>query len=252
MIDFSTFLAFLAITACATYIQTVTGFALGMIVMGSVTALDLVPITFTSIVISIVTFVNGVVAVRGHTRALDLKRIALVCTGLIPAIPFGLWLLEFMSGEFNAQLQILLGATIIVAGLMIMAKPTPLTTPSSGLLFSASGAAGGLMAGMFSMSGPPLIYLFYRQPLDIQTIRLCLVTVFLLSHASRTLIVGTQDGINSDVLIFSALCIPATIFFTWLGKTYPPSLSANNLRRVAFLLLILIGVSLVLKNLLPL
>ena len=108
------------------------------------------------------------------------------------------------------------------------------------------------MAGMFSMSGPPLIYLFYRQPLDMQTIRLCLVTVFLLSHASRTLIVGTQDGITNEVMIFSALCIPATILFTWLGKTYPPPLSANNLRRVAFLLLILIGVSLVLKNLMHL
>lgn len=249
MFELNTLLIFLAITACATYMQTVTGFALGMIVMGSVTALDLVPITFSSVVVSIITFVNGVVAVKGNIQALDFKRIGLVCLGLMPAIPVGLWLLQYMSSGFNSQLQILLGATIVIAGLLIMLKPEPLPRLSSDLTFSISGAAGGLMAGLFSMTGPPLIYLFYRQPLEIQTIRLCLVTVFLLSHASRTVVVGAQSGLTSEMLIFSALCIPATILFTWLGKHYPPPLNTDNMRRFAFGLLMLIGVSLILKNL---
>ncbi len=247
--DLMTLLPFIAIIAFATYVQTVTGFALGMIVMGAVTTFDLVPIAFTSVVISAVTFINGLVAVKGNVQALDIKRVMITSAGMFPAILVGLLLLDYMSAELNHILQLLLGATIIGAGLMIMLKPDPLAKPSSGFTFAGSGALAGVMAGMFSMAGPPLVYLFYRQPFEIKTIRLCLVTIFLLSSVMRTGMVGAQGGLTWEMGIFSVLCIPMVTLFTWIGKRYPPPLSANNMRRAAFFLLILIGASLVIKNL---
>lgn len=246
--ELTTLLPFVAIIAFATYVQTVTGFALGMIVMGTVTTFDLVPIAFTSVVISAVTFVNGLVAVKGNVEALDIKRVMFTCAGMFPAILVGLLLLDYMSAEFNHILQLLLGASIIGAGLMIMLKPDPLEQPSSSITFGASGAAAGVMAGLFSMAGPPLVYLFYRQPFELKTIRLCLVTIFLLSSVMRTGMVGAQGGLTLDMGIFSLLCIPMVTIFTWIGKKYPPPLSSNNMRRFAFFLLILIGISLILKN----
>jgi len=246
--ELMTLLPFIAIIAFATYVQTVTGFALGMIVMGAVTTFDLVPIAFTSVIISAVTFINGLVAIKGNTKALDLKRVGLTCAGMFPAIMLGLLLLDYMSEEFNHILQLLLGVTIIGAGLMIMLKPEPLKAPSSTAMFAGSGAVAGVMAGLFSMAGPPLVYLFYRQPFELKTIRLCLVSIFLLSAVARTGMVGAQGGLTMDMLIFSVFCIPMVTLFTWVGKRYPPPLSNTNMRRFAFFLLIVIGASLVLKN----
>jgi len=247
--DLMTLLPFVAIIAFATYVQTVTGFALGMIVMGAVTTFDLVPIAFTSVVISAVTFVNGLVAVKGNMEALDIKRVMYTSAGMFPAILLGLLLLDYMSSDLNHILQLLLGGAIIGAGLMIMLKPDPLPKPSSATVFATSGAAAGVMAGLFSMAGPPLVYLFYRQPFELKTIRLCLVTIFLLSAVMRTGMVGAQGGLTWEMGIFSVLCIPIVTVFTWIGKRYPPPLSNNNMRRAAFFLLILIGISLVIKNL---
>ncbi|MGB0468783.1 MAG: TSUP family transporter [Pontibacterium sp.] len=238
-------LPFIVIIAFATYVQTVTGFALGMIVMGSVTAFDLVPIAFTSVVISLVTLVNGLVAIKGNFRILDIKRVAITCLAMFPALMAGLYLLNYMSASFNNLLQLLLGLTIFVGGLLIMLKPTPLKQPSSNGVFMASGAAAGFLAGLFSMAGPPLVYLYYRQPFELKCIRLCLLSIFLISAVARTLMVGAQGGLTLDMLSFSALCIPMVMFFTWVGKHYPPPISAPNMRRLAFMLLILIGISLI-------
>ncbi|WP_372739962.1 hypothetical protein [Neptunomonas sp.] len=65
-----TLIPFIAIIAFATCVQTVTGFALGMIVMGAVTAFELAPIAFTSVVISAVVLINGVVAIKGSFHQL--------------------------------------------------------------------------------------------------------------------------------------------------------------------------------------
>lgn len=242
-----TLIGFAAIIAFGTYVQTVTGFALGMIVMGVVTMLDLVPIAFTSVVISLVTFINGVVALKGNMKALDKKRVLYTCSAMFPALALGLFILEYMTAELSSLLQILLGVSIIVGGLMIMLKPEPLKKPSSAGAFAASGATAGLLAGMFSMAGPPLVYLYYRQPFELVTIRLCLLTIFLISGVGRTTMVGIQGNLTADMFIFSAACIPVVTAFTWIGKRFPPPLSQTNLRRLAFALLIIIGVSLLIS-----
>ncbi len=247
--DLTALIPFIAIIAFATYVQTITGFALGMIVMGAVTTFELVPIAFTSVVISVVTFINGAVALKGNFQAVDVKRVIITCSAMFPAILGGLLVLDYMTESLNNLLQILLGLTIIVAGLMIMLKPEPMAKPSGVLTFASSGAAAGFLAGLFSMAGPPLVYLFYRQPFELKTIRLCLLSIFLLSAVGRTTIVGAQGGLTIEMGIFSLVCLPIVTLSTWIGKKYPPKVSPNTLRRMAFFLLIVIGISLVVKNL---
>lgn len=240
-----TLLPFMAILAVATYVQTVTGFALGMIVMGAVTIFGLVPIAFTSVIISAVTVFNSFFVLKGEYRTFDYSLAAKTCIGIFPGLLIGLILLDYLSSSFGELLQLLLGLTIIIAGLLIIFKPEPFETESQGWAFGLSGMASGLLAGLFSMGGPPLVYLFYRQPLDLKTIRLCLLSVFFVCSVSRIMMVGFQGGLNWDMLLFSLLCLPVVMAFSWVGKRYPPPLSATNMRRAAFTLLIVIGLSLI-------
>ncbi|MEH6627742.1 MAG: sulfite exporter TauE/SafE family protein [Motiliproteus sp.] len=248
MIEPDIFIPFIIIIAFATYVQTVTGFALAMIVMGAVTSLELAPMAFTSVIISAVAVINGLTALKGNFSFLDVRRVAITCLGILPGVVLGLFLLNYMSAAFNSWLQILLGGTIISAGMMMMLKPEPLDKPSSSLTFAVCGAAGGLLAGLFSIAGPPLVYVFYRQPFELKTIRLCLMSLFLVSSIGRISIVGAQGDLTLDMLIVSLACTPAVMFFTWLGKHFPPPFSPKTMRQLAFLLLMIIGVILIIKN----
>ncbi|WP_027859581.1 sulfite exporter TauE/SafE family protein [Marinobacterium jannaschii] len=243
-------ISFLVIMALGAYVQTVTGFALGMIVMGGVTAFDLAPVLFTSVIISLMALANGLQALKGNWKELNREAVKFAFIGLVPALALGVWLLTWMSSELNQMLKILLGVTIIAGGLFIMLKPEPLKQPSGPLAFATAGAAGGFLAGMFSIAGPPLVFQFYRQPYSMKCIRLCLLAIFLCSSSFRTLMVGLQGELNLDMFIYAGICLPVVSAATWLGKKYPPPLSDKTMRRLAFTLLIIIGGTLLVKELL--
>ncbi|MFT5709293.1 MAG: putative membrane protein YfcA [Oceanospirillaceae bacterium] len=240
-----TILPFMAILAIATYVQTVTGFALGMILMGGVTMFGLVPIAFTSVIISAVSVFNSCFVLKGEYRTFDYSFAAKTCVGIFPGLIIGLLLLNYMSASFGELLQLLLGLTIIITGVLIILKPEPFESGSKGWAFGLAGVASGLLAGLFGMGGPALVYLYYRQPLSLKTIRLSLLCVFFVCSISRITMVGFQGGLTWDMLWFSLLCMPVVMTFSWLGKHYPPPLSASNMRRMAFTLLIVIGLGLI-------
>ncbi|GGK72236.1 TSUP family transporter [Amphritea balenae] len=240
-------LPFLLIVAFGTYVQTVTGFALGMIVLGCVAQLGLASVTFTSVIISLLMLANGPIALRGNLQHLDHKAMLWSLTGLFPALVAGVLLLNYLSSDFTQMLQWLLGATIITGGLFIMLKPEPLPQRSSHRSFAIAGAAAGIFGGLFSIAGPPLVYQLYRQPLSLQTIRLSLLAMFLVMNIIRLLVLGVQGLLTLEMLWTGLICIPVVAAFTLIGKRYPPPFSDTTMRRLAFALLIIIGISLVIS-----
>ena len=131
------------IFALGTYVQTITGFGLGMIIMGAVTMFDLLPIAFTSVVISLMTFFNGTFAIKGNSKALDKRLVMLTAGGLIPGVAIGLYILHFLSTEMNNLLQLLLGAAIIIGASTTLLKPEPRKTVSSSWTFVFAGKVAG-------------------------------------------------------------------------------------------------------------
>ncbi len=242
---FETLLPFMAIIAVASYVQTVAGFALGMIVMGAATTFNLVPIAFTSVVISAVTLINGVFVLKGGFRSLNPRLIVLTVIGSLPGLFLGLFLLDYLSASFNEVLQNILGVAIIAAGLSMIFKSTPSEQkPSKEGAFLCAGMASGLLSGLFSMGGPPLVFLFYRQPFDLKSIRMYLLSIFLIGSVCRITMVGLQGDLTLNMLLFSVCSIPVVLAASWFGKHYPPPLNIENMRRIAFALLIIIGISL--------
>ena len=53
-----------------------------------------------------------------------------------------------------------------------------------------AGALGGFFGGLFSISGPPVVYQFYRQPVPAATLRLTLVALFSLTSMGRLAVVA--------------------------------------------------------------
>jgi len=237
-------LPFLMIVALGTYVQTVTGFGMGMVILGFVAQLDLYSITFTSVVVSILMLANGPIALHGNLKAIDRKPLCLTLAGLFPALIVGVLLLNYLSDEFARILQLILGVTIICGGMFIVLKPEPLPTPSGSFSFVAAGSVAGLFGGLFAISGPPLVYQYYRQPFPLHAIRMSLLMLLLLMDFARLIVMETQGSLDLDMLWVSLICIPVVAIFTLAGRRYPPPFSDKTMRRLAFCMLIVIGVSL--------
>lgn len=66
---------FIAIAAVAGYFQTVTGFGLGMIVIGATSGLNVAPVASVAAVVSLMMLANSAVALPGKLRHLNLGSI---------------------------------------------------------------------------------------------------------------------------------------------------------------------------------
>ncbi|MEX0584393.1 MAG: sulfite exporter TauE/SafE family protein [Natronospirillum sp.] len=240
-------LMLLGIVALATYAQSVTGFAFGLTVMGGAVLFNLAPVALVAILISLLSLFNCVLSLHKHYANIDKEIVFLVSISSVATLVLGVWVLEVLSTLYIEWLQIILGVAIIISSTMLVFKPRPQPQRSSRASFVLTGGLAGLMGGMFSTSGPPLVFHFYRQPLAQAVIRDTLLSVFAISSVLRLTVVGMQGAITSTLLVIAATAVPTVLLFSWLGRHYPPPLSDIAMRRGAFTLLMLSGVSLCLS-----
>lgn len=242
------YLGFLALVAVGSAIQTITGFAMGLIIMAGVTLFGLADIATTAAVVSIISIVNVVTAVRRTFRFAEVRFLVALIAGMLPMVVAGVWLLSYWSVHNYLLLKTLLGLFIVTAGLSLMLKPTLYTAPSKGVSIMFAGSLAGLMAGLYGAGGAPLAYLMYRQPLIIQTVRATLLCTFAISTLFRTAYIGYEGHLTEEVLLLAAAAIPVVVIATLSGGRLAPYFSELIVRRVAFVLLVLMGGSLFLSG----
>ncbi len=240
-------LLFWLFAALAAWVQTLTGFALGLILMGATGALGLMPLPQAAAITSFLVLINaGLVLSRGW-REVDPAALRLILIGTFPASVAGFYLLNWLAGSALGVLQLLLGIVIAGSAIQLAARPTLRATRSAPLSFILSGLLGGLMGGLFATAGPPIIWHLYRQPIPLAVVRLTLVAIFALTQVLRTGLVIGSGGISVDLLISTAGAAPAVVLGTWLARRFPPPVSPITIRKAALGLLFLSGVSLILS-----
>lgn len=232
---------FLGFIVAGAIVQTVTGFAMGLIVIGGVTVFDLVPIQVTAAVVSFISLVNTGVALRPTYRFIDYAYFRNICIGMVPLMIGGVVLLEFLRHESYVLLRTLLGIVIISAGILLMLKPAPWSGRSGPLAAGAIGCVGGLLGGLYSTAGPPFAYFMYRQPVDIRVIRATLLAIFAVATSGRTVVAGLTGHLTSQVLLIAAIAVPLVIIVTMVTSRFTRYIPDVMVRRLAFGLLVIIG-----------
>ncbi len=238
-------LIFWLCAAVAAWVQSITGFALGLILMSSVGLMRLMPLAEAAVITSILVIVNTALILSRSWRLLERWPLALILAGAVPALPLGFALLGWMQNSALGLLQLLLGVMLATVSAQMSLRPRIRTLPSAGRSFALAGGAGGILGGLFATTGPPVIWQLYRQPLPLQTIRLSLVAVFFVTQIERLLLAGFVQGIATDTLIRAAGALPAVMLGTWLARRFPPAVAPRTIRRVALILLFLTGISMI-------
>jgi uncharacterized membrane protein YfcA len=237
-------MGFLLLAGAAAYAQTLTGFAFGLITMSGIGLTGLLSLPDAAMLVSVLTLVNaGQMLLKGW-RYVAWRELLLVTAASVPAIFAGYALLDWLAGTRADALRLILGLAVILSSLQLARQPEPLARLSGDASFLFFGALAGVMGGMFSTAGPPLVYHFYRQPMALRMVRETLVTVFALNAVFRIGLVAAAGDLPSPSTLLGLLAIPAVMAATFAARRWPPPLPPAVLRRLVFALLFLSGVSL--------
>ncbi|ALD93338.1 sulfite exporter TauE/SafE family protein [Cupriavidus gilardii] len=236
-----TLLPVLALLGLGSYFQTVTGFGMGLIVMGAASGLHLAPVATLAALVSLLTLANGALALPGKLHHIDWRAVRAATLGILPSVVAGVVLLHYLSGTAAGVLQLMLGAVVLYGGIGAALRPAALPSRSGDGSFFVSGVCGGLLSGLFGVSGPPLIFQFYRQPLNMVQIRCALILVFTTTSAVRTAYSAWQGELAGDVWLQAALAFPVVALSTIAARRFPPPLSTEATRRLAFGVLVVLG-----------
>lgn len=239
--DPATLILYLLVCAVGSYVQSVAGFAMGMIIIAVMVGGGLIAVPVITAVVSLVSLVNIVLALRGHGHHLQRRLFAFMAAGLLPAVAAGVWILDHLSATAAWVLELLLGVFIVAGSLSMMLRPRPRPTVSPDWACLLAGAAGGLLGGMFSASGPVMGWFNYRQPLTVAEIRTTLLATFALTTLVRTLVVAQSGGLTREVWTLFATALPVVLLGTWAGRRFPPPVTEETLKRMAFGLLLIMG-----------
>jgi uncharacterized membrane protein YfcA len=166
-----THLLFLMFVALAAYAQNLTGFALALILLGMVGATDLVPLPDVVNAVTVIALTNSCTFLYRRWPVRLEQSLWLAVASSIPGTVAGTLLTAWLAGAAYEVLRLLLGLCIVSCALLLWRAAEPLKTGSSQGAFVLAGGISGLLGGMFSASGPPIVYLMYRQPLSHARIR---------------------------------------------------------------------------------
>jgi len=246
-VEWSTYGWLIGGVVVASACQNLTGFAFGLIFVGLAGALHLMPIADAANVAGLLSLVNGLVYLRSHPFEPRWDLLKPILASSLLGVLGGLALLHWLSGDSVRVLRMLLGVTIMACAVMLLLQKQQRATLSGKLANWVAGLLSGLLGGLFSTSGPPMVYHLYRQPLSPVLVRQCLMVMFLANVVLRLGIVIPAGELSLSSLITAAVAVPVVAGVTWLLVKFPPPLSTRMLQWMVCSLLLIAGVSMLLS-----
>ncbi|HEX7889995.1 MAG TPA: TSUP family transporter [Ramlibacter sp.] len=237
---------FLVCVAIATAAQSITGFALALILLGLTGLFELAPLPDVANVATVLSLASAAVALRaGAVRSLDRKMVQATVSGSVFGVGSGVILLAWLSANVLMVLRLLLGIVIVACAVIVLVRTKPLAQRSSNASFHGFGFLSGLLGGLFSASGPPLVYQFYRQPLSIEQVRDTLVATLAAGSLIRLAMVVPSGQFSVRALGLAVAAVPLAIGVTWWMKRHPPAWDRKAVLKIVCVLLVITGVGLV-------
>ena len=237
-------LLFLLCVALACTVQNLTGFAFGLVLLGLTALTGVAPLPTLTHVVSVLVLVNAAGLFFRARPQLPPGVMRPTLAASLLGVLTGVLLLQWLAKGWLPLLQGLLALTIALASLDLLLRPAPAAQLASRRRFAGFGLLSGLLGGLFSTAGPPLVYHFYRQPLPLQQVRDALLTVFALNALLRLGLMGASQQLDLRVLWLSLEALPLVWLISHAMAGKPPPLSPVLLRRLVCLLLLGVAASL--------
>jgi len=243
-----THLLFMLFVAIAVYIQNLTGFALALVLLGLVGVADLVPLPDAVNAVTILLIVNALMFFyRRRTARVERAIMPAVAASLVGALA-GMALLTFLAAAEYEVLRMILGLSVVACAVLLWRAASPLKETSSAIYFTFVGSLSGVLGGMFSAAGPPLVYAAYRQPWPLERIQDSLVFSFAVGAVLRLIVMLATGNFSTLAILLAIEAIPVTLLVTALSANRPPPFSRGSIKHAVCILLVVSGVGMLISS----
>jgi len=236
---------FILSVAVAGYVQNLTGFAFGLVLLGLVGLLHVAALPDVANVVSVLTLVNAVALFRSSRPQYERAVMRPTLVASLLGVLGGALLLNWLSDNVVAGLRLLLGVTIVGCAWVLVIGSASRRQRSSTGTFAAFGLVSGVLGGLFSTAGPPLVYHFYRQPMPLRAIRDALVGIFAANAVVRMGLMLATERVTVHAVWLSLEAVPLVLAQTYWMARHPPKWPPQTVKRLVCVLLLVVGVSLV-------
>jgi uncharacterized membrane protein YfcA len=236
---------FLVATFAASLVAGLSGFAFGLIAAAAWLHF-LTPMQTATLIIAFGLLVQGI-SVWKLRHALDWRRLWPFVLGAAIGVPLGVAILDWADAR---QVQIGVGAFLVVYGVYSLARPTLGPVHVGGAaLDSGVGFLNGVLAGVTGLAGIlVVIWCGLRGwPKDVQ--RGVFQPAGVATFAMTALWLGAKGAIATDTLTLFLLGLPVLLAGTWLGLKLYGRIDEAGFRRIVLVLLLLSGFMLVVPSL---
>jgi len=203
--------------------------------------MSLAPLPEVSNVVNMLTLVNALVALHGSRADLNWSLIRTPLVASLIGVAVGVFALEWISGNTVLLLRGLLGLTILACAVLLIARTKPLAQVSSRGSFISFGLVSGVLGGLFSSAGPPMVYHLYRQPYPLAVIRNSLLVLFAANSAVRLVLVAGSGSFSLSAFWLGLEALPVVVLLTWAVRRYASAGSMKMVKRMVFVLLLIAG-----------
>lgn len=236
---------FLACVAVATSAQRMTGFALALVLLGLTSLLDLAPLPDVANVAMVLSLANAIMVLRTAHRSVDWSVLRAIAWGTVPGMALGVLLLGWLDAGLVMALRLLLGLVIIACAVVVLMRTKLLPQRSSNVSFVGYGLLSGLLGGLFSASGPPLVYQYYRQPMALSALRDTLTGALAVGFLLRLVMVVPAGQFSARSMTLCAFALPLTMAITWWFQRHPPGWPRAAVLKLVCGLLLVTGAGLI-------
>lgn len=233
----------IACVAVAAFAQSLAGFGFGLL---AVPMMQLALLPREAVIIS--TLIGAVStttqAVLDHKQT-DWSSVKRLSISSYLGMPLGLLVFVLVS---DTALRVTLGVVVIAAA-VVLSRGFTLRDDKHHFDWLL-GMMSGVLATSTSTNGPPLVFLLQARNMTPEVFRSTINTIFSFANIGAISLFFASGKMTANSLIGALAALPALFVALKIGYSLRPRVSAEFFRKLVLIMLVLSGLSLLLKALL--
>ena len=196
----------------ASVLRGFTGFGFGLAAV-PLLSLALPPVKVVPFVVVLQAIV-GAMSARSAWRLCDWRAVRGLAPGLVLGVPVGVMILTvFRPNTVRFAIGLAIAASVVVLwrGARLPPQPSPVVT-------GVTGFASGILSGLASVGGPPIVVYLLALAHDAAVVRATTIIYFALSALVALVPMTWRGLVDREVLIWAAASIPVLYIGTWVGN----------------------------------
>ncbi len=228
----------------AAILRGFTGFGFGLAAV-PLLSLALPPAQVVPLVVTL-QVVIGLVGLRTAVTECDWRAVRMLAPGLVIGIPIGLLILTSLPAN---PVRLTIGV-VIAFSVWLIHRGIRLPPNPSRLLSLAVGAVAGVISGLASMGGPPIVVYLLALGHSPARMRATAIVYFMLASCAVLVPMAARGLITQQVLVWAAVAVPVVFAGSAIGTWGFHRAKPRHHRMVALVILSALAILLIGRSLL--